>query len=226
MPHTTMLSTPTGMTGRRLQAALFLGLTAVFTGYLSVWLSGPAAGLSLLGVEMGEWLKFLGVGVNRNLFYWPPVILGILMMLLSATWPNGRWQTWALRGVAAAVSLLAFPAWEDLMGPARAEYTPRLWMIGVVLLAGLAAAFFSQRRLLARRLYGSLPWLLMAVAGVLGLALPLWLFFEIRPFLENLVGSPMRAGVGLWLHAAGCLLVILSSVWSMRHATELGHAAE
>ena len=39
---------------------LALGLTAIFIGYFLVWLPGPGAGLSLIGVEVGEWIKFLG----------------------------------------------------------------------------------------------------------------------------------------------------------------------
>ena len=38
---------------------LLLGLTAVFIGYLMVWLPGPGAGLSFLGIELGEWVKFI-----------------------------------------------------------------------------------------------------------------------------------------------------------------------
>ncbi|MCZ7666136.1 MAG: hypothetical protein M5U34_02255 [Chloroflexi bacterium] len=52
------------------ERALLAGLTASFC-----WVSlrcgcrGPAAGLSFLGVEMGKWIKFLGVGAIRDLFY-------------------------------------------------------------------------------------------------------------------------------------------------------------
>ena len=48
------------MTSKRSLNLLLLGFTAVFIGYLSVWLPGPAAGLSFLGVELGEWIKFMG----------------------------------------------------------------------------------------------------------------------------------------------------------------------
>ena len=36
-----------------------LGLTAIFIGYLTVWLPNELAGLAFLGVEIGEWVKFL-----------------------------------------------------------------------------------------------------------------------------------------------------------------------
>lgn len=185
----------------RWQTALFVGFTAVFVGYLSVWLAGPAAGLSFLGVEMGEWLKFLGVGVNRNLFYLPPITLGLMLALLSATWSNRRWQTWALRGTAVAVSLLAFPALEDLTGPSQAAYTPRVWLIGVVLLASVLAA-----GLRIRGEGNAVPWLLIAICGILGAALPTWLFVLIRPVVVEQVGTPIGIGIGVWLNGAGHLL--------------------
>ncbi|MBK7179447.1 MAG: hypothetical protein IPH82_20095 [Chloroflexi bacterium] len=56
------MANPTAQSPTRnphLPAALIaLGLTAVFVGYLAVWLPGPAVGLQFLGVELGEWVKF------------------------------------------------------------------------------------------------------------------------------------------------------------------------
>lgn len=185
----------------RWQTALFVGLTAVFVGYLAVWLAGPAAGLRFLGVEMGEWLKFLGVGVNRNLFYLPPITLGLMLALLSATWSNRRWQTWALRGTAVAVSLLAFPALEDLTGPSQAAYMPRVWLIGLVLLVSVLAAGLH-----AWGKANTVPWLLIAICGILGAVLPTWLFFLVRPMVAEQVGMPIGIGIGVWLNGAGHLL--------------------
>ena len=79
---------------------LFLGLTAILAGYFMVWLPGPSAGLQLIGIEVGEWIKFLGIGAGRNWFYLPPIVIGLTLALLAATWPNGRIQTWMARGLA------------------------------------------------------------------------------------------------------------------------------
>jgi hypothetical protein len=76
------------------QTILLAAFTAVFIAYLMVWLPGPAAGLSLLGVEMAEWIKFMGMGPTRNWFYLPPITLGLMLALWTVGWANGRWQTW------------------------------------------------------------------------------------------------------------------------------------
>ncbi|MEJ2749224.1 MAG: hypothetical protein P8183_15165 [Anaerolineae bacterium] len=111
---------------------LLVGLTAVFTAYFLVWLPGPAAGLQFIGVEIGEWIKFLGVGTGRNWFYVPPVTLGLMLVLTTLTWPPHRWQNWAMRGLGVVVSLLAFPAIGAIRFEAASEWQLRLLMIGGV----------------------------------------------------------------------------------------------
>ena len=88
------------------QILFLLSFTAIFIGYLMVWLPGPSAGLQFLGIEMGEWTKFFGLGAKRNWFYLPPLTLALMLLFFTAGWENGRTQTWLFRGVAVAVSLL------------------------------------------------------------------------------------------------------------------------
>jgi len=42
-----------------LQILIKAGFTAILLGYLLVWLPHEAAGLSFIGIELGEWVKFL-----------------------------------------------------------------------------------------------------------------------------------------------------------------------
>lgn len=190
------------------QVVMSLGLTAVFLAYFSVWLPGPSAGLRFIGLEMGEWIKFLGVDMSRNLFYLPPITLGLLMALWTAMWPNRRWQTWMMRGLAVAVSLLAFPAWEDFRGPAQIEYMPRIWLIGVVIAVVLIAAVWSQIR------QGNNPflWLLMALIGILGAILPLWIYTAVLPVVEQSLQMSLQIGPGVVLNGVGHLLVTAVSL--------------
>lgn len=190
---------------------LLVSLTAVFIGYLSVWLPGPAAGLQFLGVELGEWIKFLGVGAVRDLFYLPPIILGLMLAVLTMDWENGRWQTWLLRGVALLVSLLAFPALEDIMGASRSQYLLRLGLIALVGATILLAALWGQKLV---ALWAWLPWLLLAVLGIVGAVLPLWYYLaQVRPYLANLLGMPVGVGWGLLLYTAGCLGITAVALW-------------
>ena len=89
---------------------LFLGLTAIVAGYFLIWLPGPSVGLQLIGIELGEWIKFLGIGSQRNWFYLPPIVAGMTIALLAAMWPNDRVRTWLSRGLAVAVAMLRAPA--------------------------------------------------------------------------------------------------------------------
>lgn len=181
---------------------LFLGLTAIFVGYFLVWLPGPATGLQLIGIEIGEWIKFLGVGRGRDLFYLPPIVLGLTLALLAATWPNERPQTWLARLIAVGLALLAFPAVAVIQLEPRGEWLPRLAMIAVVaVVAGIGA-------LVARRNPRSLwPWLLIAIVALVGAILPTLQYVVVRPVVEEALRRSIGFGPGLWLNLVGSLIV-------------------
>ena len=186
---------------------LLAGFTAVFIGYLTVWLPGPAAGLTLIGVEMGEWIKFMGMGPRRNWFYLPPITLGLMLVVWTVGWPNGRWQTWAIRAGAVAISLLSFPALEDLMGQVSHEYAPRVWAIGlVVVVAGMSGLI--GRWVLAIRL----KWVVIALLAVVGTILPFWAYWQARAAVSEVVGLPIGVGLGIWLNGLGYAAAILAAL--------------
>jgi hypothetical protein len=189
---------------RRLsQSLLILGFTAVFVGYLSVWLHGPGVGLTFLGVEMGEWFKFLGLGARRDLFYLPPIILGLMLSVWTWTWPEKDgfdWHAWTVRGLGVLVSLLTFPAIEDISGPVR----------GLVLGAALVTGFWRPNRGWRR-----LPWLLLAGLGLSGALLPTWLYVQVQPFLSDILGVSVNAGLGFWLNILGNTLIVIVCFYQM-----------
>jgi hypothetical protein len=186
------------------QKLLLAGFTAVFIGYLAVWLPGPAAGLSFIWVEMGEWIKFMGMGPTRNWFYFPPISLGLMLAVWTVGWPNGRWQTWAMRAVAVAVSLLAFPALEDLTGQVSYEYTPRVWAIVLVVLVVAISGVLGRWSQAVR-----LKWLMIALLALVGLILPSWVYGQARTAVSEVVGLPIGFGLGFWLTGVGFLAAIL-----------------
>ena len=194
------------MADRQRQTVFLLGFTAILMGYLMVWLPGPSAGLQFLGIEMGEWTKFFGLGVKRNWVYLPPLTLALMMLFFTVGWQNGRFQTWVFRGVAVAVSLLAFPALEDLMGPARSEYLSRVAGIGLVVVVAMLLLLLGRRE---RPLFRSLSWGLMAVAGVIGLVWPTLIYWEVRPFASELMRVPLGYGPGFWLNLFGHALIFV-----------------
>lgn len=200
------------MTNPQKQTLFLLSFTAILVGYLMVWLPGPSAGLQFLGLEMGEWTKFFGLGVKRNWFYLPPITLALLLLFFTIGWENGRVQTWLFRGVAVAVSLLAFPALEDITGPTQSEYLSRVVGIGlVILVAGLLTLFGGTKRPWLRRM----AWGVMVFAGLVGLIWPLLIYGEVRPFASDLIGVPLGYGPGIWLNTAGHLAAVLLAGWQL-----------
>lgn len=186
----------------RRQAILFAGMTAIFVAYFMVWLPGPSAGLQLIGVELGEWIKFLGVGSRRDWFYLPPIVLGLALALLAATWPNGRFATWAARGLAAVVALLSFPAVAAIQLEPRSEWLARLLAIALVIVVSLGGAFIAGRGNAARWV-----WAVMAAVALLGAIAPSLQYLAIRPVFEAALRQPIGIGPGVWLNAAGSVVV-------------------
>lgn len=186
---------------------LLVGLTAVFIGYLTVWLPGPSAGLRLIGLELGEWIKFLGVRQSRDLFYLPPILLGTIIALLTAGWRNDRWQTWVARALAVLVGLLAFPAVAAITTEPRSEWLAR--MIGVSLVFGvsLAATLYAHYRQGTRWV-----WWMVLIMSWLGFVLPLWQYAVVQPVVAEALRQPVGIGLGLWLNSAGFLLISLAAV--------------
>lgn len=189
---------------------LLLGLTAVFVGYFAVWLPHSAAGLSFIGLEMGEQAKFLPqvrsgeILPGRSLFYLPPITLALALIFLSASWTNRGWQTWVFRGLGAGISLLAFPAIEAL-GAETAEWLWRILMIAFVFLAFVVSSLFHWPR-------GKTMWLSLVLAALAGGILPAWVFLEVRQAFGALLPQTPGFGLGFLLNLAGHFLVALVSI--------------
>ncbi|MCL4870865.1 MAG: hypothetical protein KJ063_18050 [Anaerolineae bacterium] len=180
---------------------LHLSLTAVLLGYWLIWLPGPAAGLQLIGLEMGEWVKFLPevrggqVSAGRDLFYLPPITLGLMVAMLTAGWPR-RWQTRAVRGLAVLVAWLAFPSLDALRFEPRSEWLLRLLWISLVLLVAVGIQGVKGWPAAA------IPLLLCFIA-LIGAILPTWAYLEMRPAIANALARPVGFGPGFWLNGVG-----------------------
>lgn len=208
------------MTDRRVQSPgvilLALGVTAVLVGYLMVWLPNQNVGLSFIGVEMGEWVKFLPevrngqLSVSRNFFYAPPIALGLIMALFTAVWPN-EWRTWLIRALAVGVSLLAFPAFEAILNEPSAEWLLRLALIGLVIVTALTAPFLGR--------YPRAVTMMIVLIALVGLILPLWAYLEIRPIVSTLLRSSVSTGPGIWLNTLGFALLMAAALFQQRQRT-------
>ena len=203
---------PAVETGR--QTLCKLGFTLILLGYLMVWLPHEAAGLSFIGLEIGEWIKFLPqvrsgqLAADRNLFYLPPITLGMMLALWTAGWPNRRWQTWAMRALAAMVAMLALPSVEVVLGEGSDQWLSRLIM---VLLVVLVAVLVSLLRRMPRGLGQTISWTAMLILALLGLVLPTVAYLSVRPAVSELLSDGVGAGPGLWLNGIGHLLVAVAA---------------
>ena len=195
----------------RQQTILYASLTAILLAYWLVWLPGPVAGLQLIGLEMGEWVKFLPevragqISTGRDLFYLPPILLGLLVALVTVGWPN-RWQTWFVRLVAIAVSWLAFPSLDAIRFEPRSEWLLRLVLVGMVVL--VAVATYGLRGKIA----AALPPLL-AVIALAGAILPTWAYLAMRPAIINALARPVGFGPGFWLNGLGFGVAAAVFLW-------------
>jgi hypothetical protein len=202
------------MIARRIYPLLWAAFTLILAGYFMVWLPQPVVGLSFIGLEMGEWVKFLpavqaGEMPDRNFFYLPPFLLALMMIVWTAGWPNGRWQTWAMRGLAFVVSLLVFPALEAIRFEPASEWLLRLGWIGLV---GVSAVLAGSLGRLGQR--G--PVVILLLLALIGLVLPTWAYVEMRPVIAELFRTDVGVGPGLVLHIGGNLLVMVAAVLLLR----------
>lgn len=182
-----------------------------------VWLPHGAAGLSYIGLEMGEQAKFLPqvrsgeIAPGRSLFYLPPIAASVVLILISSRWPGRRWQTWALRLTAPALSLLALPAFEAF-GAETEEWLWRVLMIFFV----FALVFLSP--LLEKRTDREVG-LFIVLTALAGGLLPTWAFLEVKVAYSSLYQVPIGVGVGVWLNGVGQLLIAVTATISWRVAT-------
>ena len=193
------------LNSRNTQILIQISFTTILLSYFLVWLPQPVAGLSFIGLELGEWAKFIpqvrqgDITPSRSFFYLPPAVLGAMLALWTAGWSNRRWQTWLVRGTALLISLLAFPAIESFQEEPAKQWIFRLLYIAFVGMAILLAAYYSSKA----RVPNTVPWAYFVGLGLIGAVLPLWTYLAVRPVVEEIFGSDVGFGVGIILNTIG-----------------------
>lgn len=191
-------------------AGIVLGLIA----YFLPWYNHPVAGLTLIGIDMSEWLKFLpqyGAGQlpNRDYFYLPPLFIGGTLLF----WGGSRHASFQWRRslipflpliIGSLVTLLAFPSIDEVFDPSKppAEWRPRVIAITLILLLGWSTLIFPKQW---RTLYAATMTLLL---GICGLILPIYAAVVIRPIYGEWLKVVPAIGVGVWLYAVASLLIL------------------
>lgn len=184
-------------------------------GYVGPWIAHPTAALTLTGVDMAEFVKFLpggpeatsdGLRVVRQLFYLPPVAVVVTVALLIGS--RRLAFPWLLRLPTLFVALLMSlqllpPAWSpaSLM---TAEF--RLQTIALLACWLLLASFWLLGRLTSW-LAGALTTVLALSAGILAS----WQFLLVKPAIDQVYGAPPAIGWGFFLCLGGVGLIGLAS---------------
>lgn len=190
----------------------WLVLLGAFAGALGWWLPwvlhpNGAAALALLGLDLGEFLKFTSLWREgqmiwaRHMLFLPPAVASLSLSLLAAR-TSLRWRLPAT-AAAALLALVLFPEFDR-----RGDFfTEEFWFQVSLGLTGLAVALIVllagpriPRRLLA------VVGLILALAGAL---LPVWAFWRVELVLEWLYGTQIGWGPGLWASGAGFALAAM-----------------
>jgi hypothetical protein len=194
-----------------------LGWLLAAVGYYGPWISHPAAALTLSGVDLGEFVKFLpgvldgSLSVARHSFYLPPLSVVVSVALLIGA--QRLRYPWPMRllvlGLAVPVSLqLLPPAWSP-SSLTSAEFRLQTIALGICWL--LLAGFWLLGRLP--------PWLTGSVSAVLSVAtigLSAWQLWVVKPEIDAVYGGPPPVGwgfylcmIGLAVLTAGCAILLL-----------------
>lgn len=207
---------PSLPTSRALTLARWLlplgGLVAL-VGYFGPWVDHPVAGLVVMGLDFGEYVKFLAavrsgqLSLWREAFYWPLAAVSLTYALIVFRADLG--YRWWLRAGLVAVALVAAlnmlpPAWT----PQRL-LTPEFQQQTATMVACVAAVLVSPfLALLPRRVTA----VLIAVLAVVAAAVPVWQFARVLPEIAPLYGHALMAGWGVYVLVAGFGTVVVGAV--------------
>ena len=181
-------------------------------GYFRPWVPHRVAGLAILGLDLGEYVKFLppgdrgGIPIWREGFYVPLFAVALACSLLSHrrayAYPFWLRLALVLLGVIATLNMLP-PAWS----PAVLR-TPEFRLQTVAIVASLVLLALSPVLALLPSL---LTYTFIAVISAAGIWFPLSGFLQALPRISALYGHALRPGWALILTVAGLLLLLVTS---------------
>jgi hypothetical protein len=198
----------------KIRILLPLGALLAFMGYIGPWVDHRVAGLAILGLDLGEYVKFLpqvragSTSLWREGFYLP--LIAISLALSLCTWrPELRWRqpfvAWlmiavqVIGAIVAALNMLP-PAWT----PQR-MLTPEFQQQSAAIVLCLSAVAFGPfLALLPRLVAGLIVLLLSAVAAVV----PFVQFLRVLPEIATLYNHELVSGWGMYLMLAGLVMVM------------------
>ena len=183
-------------------------------GYFGPWIAHETAALTLSGVDMGEFVKFLPPVMNgslrivRQLFYLPPaaVVFGVAMLACSRRLRYPRILQVLALALAIPVSLqLLPPAWSPVT-LLSAEFRLQAVSMAILWLLLAGTCFWGR---LGLRLLGVLSATVALAAAILSA----WQFVLAKPTIDSVYSatpSAASAGWGFYACTAGLAMMALA----------------
>lgn len=206
------ISTRSGRLLSVVRLLLPVGWVLAAVGYFGPWIAHQAVALTLSGVDMGEFVKFLpsvvdgSLQVTRQLFYLPPFTVVVSIALLSSLGDLN--YPWPLRMF---MLLLAIPVSLQLLPPA---WAPSILLTAEFRLQTIALGL-CWLLLAASWLLGRLPsWLVGSLSAGLSLGaliLTSWQLLVAKPAIDEVYRVPPAIGWGVFLCLAGLALIAAAS---------------
>ena len=210
---------------------LAIGLLGLAGATWGPWVEARSPGLTLLGIDLAEYVKFLpavrsgALPVMRQLFYLPLFTLSIglsVAALVSAPWLRRPLRLLlAALAIPCALALLP-PAWSPATF-GQAEFQSQLRMLALALTLALFSLAAPWLRPLPaawiRRVRQALAYFL-ALLALAATVLPLWQWLGIQPAIESVYQRPLKLGWGGWsLLIGGIVLAVGVALSAQRQST-------
>lgn len=200
------------------------GGLVTLVGYFGAWVQHPVSGLTVIGLDLAEYVKFLVPVRTGEIWLWregfyAPLVAVSLAWSLHAFQPRLRYS-WLVRvllllGAGAAALNLLPPAWSPPL-----LLTPEFRLQTVAMLLCLGAAGVSP-------FLGLIPQRISALATLLLVIPALWLpahtFLRVLPTIADLYNQPLRPGWGMYVMIGGLMLLGAAAGFAM---LERGQSSE
>ncbi len=189
-----------------------LGALLAFLGYVGPWVDHRVAGLAILGLDLGEYVKFLpevrsgAIGLWREGFYLPLVAVSLALSLCTCLPPRiaairgfhwlGWWLLQVIAAIVAALNLLP-PAWtpQRMLTP---EFQQQAAALALCLAAVASGPFLA---LLPRLVDGR--WLVLLLS-LWAAVVPVQQFLAVLPEIATLYNHPLAPGWGMYVMLPAC----------------------
>lgn len=185
-------------------------LGGIFTlaGYFGPWVNHRVAGLVIMGLDLGEYVKFLPEVRNgqitlwREGFYLPLAAVSLTFSL--SVFRKQLGYHWLLRAFLVAVAIMAAlnmlpPAWT----PGRLVTPEFRWQTTVMIICLAAVAISPFLALIPPRMSAAL---VLALCG-LALWFPIHDFLSVLPLISGLYHHALQPGWGMVVMACGLIVM-------------------